>query len=47
MENGSKPWWADDPEIAAIRRRAEEELERWSREPVVSDEPDPVVQELL
>ncbi|HEY6649705.1 MAG TPA: hypothetical protein VI217_21680 [Mycobacterium sp.] len=45
MENGSKPWWADDPEIAAIRRRAEEELERWSREPVMSDEPDPVVQD--
>ena len=36
----SKPWWADDPEIAAARRRVEEELE-----PITSDEPDPVVQD--
>jgi DNA-directed RNA polymerase specialized sigma24 family protein len=47
MENGRKPkpWWVDDPELAAIRRRVEEELERASREPIMSDEPDPVVQD--
>lgn len=41
----SKPWWADDPELAAIRRRVEEELERACREPITSDEPNPVVQD--
>jgi DNA-directed RNA polymerase specialized sigma24 family protein len=41
----SKPWWADDPEIAAARRRVEEELEHACREPITSDEPDPVVQD--
>jgi DNA-directed RNA polymerase specialized sigma24 family protein len=45
MEQGRKPWWADDPEIAAIRRRVEEELERACREPIRPDEPDPVVQD--
>jgi DNA-directed RNA polymerase specialized sigma24 family protein len=44
MEN-SKPWWIDDPELAAIRRRVEEELERARSEPITSDEPDPVVQD--
>jgi hypothetical protein len=29
-----RPWWADDPELAAIRRGVMEELERASREPV-------------
>jgi hypothetical protein len=42
MENGRRPWWADDPEIAAIRRRVEEELECASRVPITPDEPDPV-----
>ena len=46
MENGRRPWWADDPEIAAIRRRVEEELERASREPITPDAPDPVVDDL-
>jgi DNA-directed RNA polymerase specialized sigma24 family protein len=41
----SRPWWADDPEIAAARRRVEEELELASRLPIRSDEPDPVVQD--
>jgi hypothetical protein len=41
----SKPWWEDDPEIAAIRRRVEEELERASRNPITPDGPDPVVQD--
>jgi DNA invertase Pin-like site-specific DNA recombinase len=41
----SKPWWADHPELAAIRRRVEDELERARREPVTRDEPDPVVQD--
>jgi DNA-directed RNA polymerase specialized sigma24 family protein len=46
MENSGKPWWADDPELAAIRRRVEEELERAGREPITPDEPDPVVQDI-
>jgi len=46
MENGRRPWWADDPEIAAIRRRVEEELERASREPITPDAPDSVVDDL-
>lgn len=45
MASGGKPWWADDPELAAIRRRVDEELERARREPITSDEPDPVVQD--
>ena len=45
MMEKSKPWWADDPEIAAIRRRVEEELEQACQEPILSDEPDPVVQD--
>jgi hypothetical protein len=39
----SKPWWADDPELAAIWRRVEEELECARRVPLATDEPDPVV----
>jgi hypothetical protein len=45
MANGSRPWWADDPEIIARRRAVEEELERASREPITPDGPDPVVQD--
>jgi hypothetical protein len=41
----AKPWWADDPDIAAARRRVEEEIEQWGRKPIISDEPDPVVQD--
>ncbi|MGX9789710.1 hypothetical protein [Mycobacterium sp. MMS18-G62] len=42
----SEPWWARDPEIAAIRRRVEDEIEGWRRQPpVTTDEPDPVVQD--
>ena len=44
MEQG-KPWWADDPELAAIFRRVEEELEETRSRPILSDEPDPVVQD--
>ena len=36
MASGGKPWWADDPELAAIRRRVDEELERARREPITS-----------
>jgi DNA-directed RNA polymerase specialized sigma24 family protein len=39
----SEPWWATDPEIAAIRRRVEEELEEARRGPSMPDGPDPVV----
>jgi DNA-directed RNA polymerase specialized sigma24 family protein len=41
----SEPWWANDPEIAAARRRVEEEIEEWSRRPLIFEEPDPVVQD--
>ena len=41
----SKPWWADDSELAAIFRRTQEEFEQLSDEPIMSDEPDPVVQD--
>jgi hypothetical protein len=40
MANGSRPWWADDPEIIARRRAVEEELERASHEPITPDGPD-------
>jgi hypothetical protein len=45
MENGAKPWGVDDPDLAAIRRRVDEEIERASRQPIKPDEPDPVVQD--
>jgi len=41
----SEPWWANDPEIAAITRRAVEELERMCNQPAMPDGPDPVVQD--
>ena len=40
-----RPWWADDPELAAIFRGVEAELEEASRRPILSDEPYPVVQD--
>jgi len=42
------PWWMDDPELIALRRRALDELERGidEDEPAGSDEPDPVVAEI-
>ena len=45
MEKG-RPWWADDPELAAIRRRVDEELERARSEPITPDVPDPVVKDI-
>jgi DNA-directed RNA polymerase specialized sigma24 family protein len=44
----SNPWWMNDPELIAGRRRALEELERGidESEPNSSDEPDPVVAEI-
>jgi hypothetical protein len=42
-----KPWWADDPEIAAIRRGVMEEIERARCEPVTPDVPDPVLADIL
>ncbi len=42
------PWWMNDPELVAGRRRALEELERGidEDEPTGFDEPDPVVAEI-
>jgi DNA-directed RNA polymerase specialized sigma24 family protein len=42
-----KPWWADDPDIAAIQRAAMEEIERWERVPIEPDKPDPVLEDFL
>lgn len=41
-----KPWWQDDPELEAIRRRTLEELLGDERGPIESDRPDPVVAEM-
>jgi DNA-directed RNA polymerase specialized sigma24 family protein len=41
-----KPWWADDPELAAIRRAVMEELERAERTPIEPDKPDPVLADI-
>ena len=45
MTDDPVPWWATNPEIAAIRRRAIEELEAVDREPIEFDKPDAVVDE--
>ena len=42
-----EPWWANDPELAAIRRAVEEDLERAGRRPIQPDRPDPVLADLL
>jgi DNA-directed RNA polymerase specialized sigma24 family protein len=42
-----RPWWADDPDIAARRRRVVEELERAERVPIEPDKPDPVLADIL
>jgi DNA-directed RNA polymerase specialized sigma24 family protein len=44
--DGQQSWRADDPEIAAIRRDVEEELERARRESIEPDKPDPVLADL-
>jgi DNA-directed RNA polymerase specialized sigma24 family protein len=46
MQDEHKPWWQDDPELEAIRRRTLEELLGDPREPIESDTPDPVVAEM-
>ena len=47
MEDDREPWWAEDPELLAIRRRVLEEFECVQREPIESDQPDPVVDDML
>ena len=42
-----KPWWADDPEIAAIRRGVMKDIERADREPIIPNGPDPVLADIL
>jgi len=42
-----EPWWANDPELAAIRRAVEEDLERAGRRPIQPEGPDPVLADLL
>jgi DNA-directed RNA polymerase specialized sigma24 family protein len=46
VESRSKPWWQDDPELEAIRRRTREEILGDPRDPVECDRPDPVVAEM-
>ncbi|PXX11163.1 hypothetical protein [Mycolicibacterium moriokaense] len=43
----NKPWWASDPDIAAIRRGVMEEIESAGHEPISPDTPDPVLADLL
>jgi DNA-directed RNA polymerase specialized sigma24 family protein len=45
VEDGRRPWWMDDPELVALRRRVLEEIENAQSEPV-DDGPDAVVQDL-
>jgi DNA-directed RNA polymerase specialized sigma24 family protein len=49
MTTPSEPWWANDPELVAIRRRTTEEfeLEVERHECVGRDVPDPVVAEVF
>jgi hypothetical protein len=49
VENGRKPWWADDPELKEILRRSNEEFERKleEREPIVADVPNAVVADVF
>ena len=47
MEDDRAPWWAEDPELLAIRRRVLEEFECVQREPIESDQPDPVSDDML
>ena len=47
MEDDRAPWWAEDPELLAIRRRVLEEFECVQREPIESDQPDPLVDDML
>ena len=44
--DGPKPWWADDPELAAIRRGVEEELARAQLKPITPDTPDLVLADI-
>jgi len=45
VEDDRKPWWANDPELAAVQRRALDEFKRELEErgPAADDAPDPVV----
>ena len=47
MADDREPWWAEDPELIAIRRRILEEFEGVQSEPSESDQPDPVVDDML
>lgn len=46
MTDNHRPWWQDDPEIEAIRRRTLEELFADEHQPIESDGPDPVVADM-
>ncbi|AEV74904.1 hypothetical protein MycrhN_4410 [Mycolicibacterium rhodesiae NBB3] len=43
---GPKPWWFDDPEIVAARRKVLEEFGGEPDESAVSDEPEPEVSDI-
>ena len=42
-----KPWWANEPDIAAIRRGVMDEIENAGREPIGPELPDPVLADIL
>jgi DNA-directed RNA polymerase specialized sigma24 family protein len=41
-----EPWWASDPTIAELRRKALEEIEQAPARPPIEDRPDPVFAEV-
>lgn len=49
VSDDRQPWWANDPELAKIRRRTVEEFERAieQRDPLPPDGPDQVVVDVL
>ena len=47
MDSSHKPWWVDDPDLAAIRRGVLEEIESAETRPDIGDQPDPVLNEIL
>ncbi|MDT5360318.1 MAG: hypothetical protein QOC69_2080 [Mycobacterium sp.] len=46
-DEATEPWWASDPTIAALRRKALEEIEQAQPRPPVPDGPDPVFVEVV
>lgn len=45
-DEAPEPWWASDPEVAEMRRKALEEIENAPSRPPVPEGPDPVFVEV-